>query len=75
MKGKFDKLQKVSKYYENDCRTPLGTKIDFFVTTANGSHSLTVVVKDFILDTADALDLSLSVFSLIGVHPLTPGVH
>ena len=42
-------------------RTLLGTKIDYFVTTANDSQPLTVVPKNFILDATDALDLSLSI--------------
>ena len=43
-------------------RTPLGTKIDFFVTTANYSEPLTVVTKNFILRAADVLDPPLSRF-------------
>ena len=41
-------------------RTPLGAKIDFFVTAANGSQLLTVVIKNFILEAADVLDPPLS---------------
>ena len=37
-------------------RAPLGTKIDFFVTTSSDSPSLTVVTKNFILEPADVLD-------------------
>ena len=43
-------------------RTPLGIKIDFFVTTANYSEPLTVVTKNFILRAADVLDPPLSRF-------------
>ena len=37
-------------------RVALGTKTDFYVTTGNDSQSLTVVTKNFILETADVLD-------------------
>ena len=38
-------------------RTPLRINIDFFVTTANDLQRLTDVVKNFILDATDVLDL------------------
>ena len=41
-------------------RTPLGTKVNFFVITTNDSQPLTVVTKNFILEAADVLDLPLS---------------
>ena len=39
----LEKHQKISKYYENDCR------IKFFVTTVNGLEALVVVTKKSIL--------------------------
>ena len=41
-------------------RTPVETKIDFFVTTANGFQPLTVATKNFILDATDVLNPILS---------------
>ena len=43
-----------------ESRTPEKTEICFSVTTANDSQLLTVVTKNFILDTADVLDPPLA---------------
>ena len=41
-------------------RTPVETKIEFFVTTTNESKALTVITKNFILDATVVLDPPLS---------------
>ena len=40
-------------------KTPVGTTIDFFVTTANDSQLRTIVTKSFILDATYFLDTPL----------------
>ena len=42
--------------HRGESRTPKATKVEIFVSNVNGCQSLTVVTKNFVLDTTGVLD-------------------
>ena len=52
----FSTVSSFNKFYRDESRTPKATKMEIFVSPANDSQPLIVVINNFVLDATSVLD-------------------